>query len=39
VIVLTYPAREAAVRSAIEIIDEAPDVTAPTQLIRIEEGL
>jgi homoserine dehydrogenase len=39
VIVRTYPAREVAVRSALEIIDEAPDVTAPTKLIRIEEGL
>ena len=39
VMVLTYPAREAAVRSALQIIDEAPEVTAPTKLIRIEEGL
>ncbi len=39
VLILTHPAREAAIRSAIEIIDALDDVTAPTQLIRIEEGL
>ena len=39
VLILTHPAREAAIRSALEIIDALDDVTAPTQLIRIEEGL
>ena len=39
VIVLTHPAREAAVRSALETIDELHDVTAPTRLLRIEGGL
>ncbi len=39
VIVKTHPARELAVRGALEIIDRLPDVTAPTCLIRIEEGL
>jgi homoserine dehydrogenase len=38
VLVLTHPAREAAVRAALERIDELPDVTAPTKLVRIEEG-
>jgi hypothetical protein len=33
------PARESAVRRAIEKIDRLPDVTAPTKLIRIEEDL
>lgn len=37
VCVLTHPTREAAVRSALERIDELPDVTAPTRLLRIEE--
>jgi homoserine dehydrogenase len=39
VLVFTHPVREAAVRSAIERIDRLPDVTAPTCLVRIEEGL
>lgn len=39
VLILTHPAREAAIRSALEIIDALDDVTAPTRLIRIEEGL
>jgi homoserine dehydrogenase len=39
VLMRTHPAREAAVRSALEIIDDLPDVTARTRLIRIEEGL
>jgi homoserine dehydrogenase len=39
VIVSTHRAREAAVRLALEIIDEMPDVTAPTKLVRIEEEL
>jgi homoserine dehydrogenase len=39
VLILTHPAREASVRNALEIIDALDDVTAPTRLIRIEEGL
>ncbi len=39
VIILTHPAREAAVRSALAEIDRLPDVTAPTRLVRIEEDL
>jgi len=39
VLIMTHPAREWAIRSALEIIDRVDDVTAPTRLIRIEEGL
>jgi homoserine dehydrogenase len=39
VVVLTHPAREAAVRGALDAIDALDDVTAPTRLIRIEEEL
>jgi len=39
VLILTHPAPEFAIRSALEIIDGLEDVTAPTRLIRIEEGL
>lgn len=39
VIVLTHPAREADVRAALARIDALEDVTAPTRLVRIEEGL
>jgi homoserine dehydrogenase len=39
ILVRTRTATEAAVRSALEIIDRLDDVTAPTRLIRIEEGL
>jgi homoserine dehydrogenase len=39
VLVLTHSAPEAAVRSAIGIIDELADVTAPTRVVRIEDGL
>jgi homoserine dehydrogenase len=39
VLVLTHPAREAALRAALERIDALPDVTAPTRLVRIEERL
>lgn len=39
VIVLTHPACEADVRAALERIDALSDVTAPTRLVRIEEGL
>lgn len=38
-LILTHPAPEFAIRSALEIIDGLEDVTAPTRLIRIEEGL
>ncbi|HVP27986.1 MAG TPA: homoserine dehydrogenase [Myxococcota bacterium] len=37
VLVMTHPAREAAVRRALARIDALPDVTAPTRLVRIEE--
>lgn len=39
VLVLTHPANEAAVRSAVQSIDGLSDVTAPTRLVRIEEDL
>jgi homoserine dehydrogenase len=39
VLILTHPAPEAAVRSALAEIDAQPDVTEPTRLVRIEEGL
>ena len=39
VVMLTHPAREAAVRDAIREIDAHSDVTEPTKLIRIEEDL
>jgi homoserine dehydrogenase len=39
ILVRTRSASEAAVRSALDIIDRLEDVTAPTRLIRIEEGL
>jgi homoserine dehydrogenase len=39
VLVMTHPARESAVRAALEEIDRLPDVTAPTRLIRIEDDL
>jgi homoserine dehydrogenase len=39
VLVKTHPAPELAVRRALEAIDALPDVTAPTRMIRIEEGL
>ena len=39
VVMLTHPAREADICSAIETIDARSDVTAPTKLIRIEEEL
>jgi homoserine dehydrogenase len=39
ILILTHPANENAIRSALEIIDKFDDVTAPTRLIRIEEGL
>ncbi len=39
VLVLTHPAREAALRNALGEIDRLPEVVAPTRLLRIEEGL
>ncbi len=39
VIVLTHPAGEAAVRAALDQIDELENVTAPTLLVRIEQEL
>jgi homoserine dehydrogenase len=39
VLVQTHPASEGAVRQALETIDRGPDVTAPTRVLRIEEGL
>jgi homoserine dehydrogenase len=39
VLIMTHPAREWAIRSALEIIDRLDDVTAPTVLVRIEEEL
>jgi homoserine dehydrogenase len=39
VVVLTHPAREGALRRALERIDALPVVSARTRLIRIEEGL
>jgi homoserine dehydrogenase len=39
VVVLTHPAREGAVRRALERIDALPAVSARTRLIRIEEDL
>jgi homoserine dehydrogenase len=37
VLVFTHPAREAAVRRAIAIIDQLPEIVAATRLVRIEE--
>jgi homoserine dehydrogenase len=39
IVVFTHPASEAAVRLALDAIDQLPEVTAPTRLIRIEEEL
>ena len=39
IVVLTHPAREGALRRALERIDALPAVAARTRLIRIEEGL
>jgi homoserine dehydrogenase len=39
VVVMTHPAREAAVRKALQAIDGLPDVTSATRLVRIEEEL
>jgi len=39
ILILTHPAPESEIRSALEIIDRLEDVTEPTRLIRIEEGL
>jgi homoserine dehydrogenase len=39
VLVMTHPARESAVRAALDAIDRLPDVTARSLLVRIEEDL
>jgi homoserine dehydrogenase len=39
IVVFTHPASEAAVRTALDAIDQLSDVTARTRLIRIEEEL
>ncbi len=39
VMVMTHRAEERNVRKALERIDELPDVTAPTLMVRIEEGV
>ena len=39
IVVLTHPAREAAVRRALESVDGLREVTQPTLLVRIEEDL
>lgn len=39
IVVFTHPASEAAVRTALDAIDQLPEVTARTRLIRIEEEL
>jgi homoserine dehydrogenase len=39
VLVMTHPARESAVRAALDTIDRLPDVTARSLLVRIEEEL
>jgi homoserine dehydrogenase len=39
IVVFTHPAFEAAVRTALDSIDQLPEVTARTRLIRIEEEL
>jgi homoserine dehydrogenase len=39
VLVMTHPARESAVRAALDAIDRLPDVTAHSLLVRIEEDL
>ncbi len=39
VLVLTHPASEAAIRRALDGIDQLPDVAAPTRFVRIEEDL
>jgi homoserine dehydrogenase len=39
VLMLTHPVKEWSVHRALAAIDELPDVTAPTRLVRVEEGL
>jgi homoserine dehydrogenase len=39
IVVMTHPAREASVRRALEAVDALPEVTEPTCMVRIEEGL
>ncbi len=38
IVMLTHEARERAVRKALAVIDQLPIVTAPTKILRIEEG-
>jgi hypothetical protein len=35
----THPVRESVLREALAEIERLPDLTAPTRLIRIEEGI
>ena len=39
VLIRTHPARESALREALDKIDQLSDVTSPTRLIRIEEEM
>jgi homoserine dehydrogenase len=39
IVMLTHPAREAAVRRALSAVDRLPEVAGPTRMIRIEEEL
>ncbi len=39
IVLLTHPAREAAVRKALAVVDAMPEVTAPSRMLRIEEDL
>ena len=39
VLMRTHPARESALRQALDQIEQLSDLTAPTRLIRIEEGM
>jgi homoserine dehydrogenase len=39
IVVFTHPAKEAAVRRALAVVDAMPEVAARTRLVRIEEGV
>jgi hypothetical protein len=39
VIIWTHSVQESALRKALEEIDQLPDVTSPTRLIRVEEEM
>ncbi len=39
VLIRTHPARESALREALDKIDRLPDLTSPTRLIRVEEEM